>query len=212
MKLGQLASQQNRPTEATKREAAAFLDYVATWPNATLVFRASDMVLRSISDGSHRGEPMGGSRVGGIHFYGSTESRETNGAVQIVCKLLDVQSSSACETELGALYENGRVIAGLRTMAREFGYAQEKPTEVECDNKCAVGIACETEKQKRAAAMDMRFLWVADRVRQGQIRVTWSKGEGNLADFVTKIHPHKHHREMRKFFVRDPPLRRNAKI
>ena len=155
---------------------------------------------------------MGGSRVGGIHFYGSTESRETNGAVQIVCKLLDVQSSSACETELGALYENGRVIAGLRTMAREFGYAQEKPTEVECDNKCAVGIACETEKQKRAAAMDMRFLWVADRVRQGQIRVTWSKGEGNLADFVTKIHPHKHHREMRKFFVRDPPLRRNAKI
>ena len=214
VKLGQLATQQNRPTEATKREAAAFLDYVATWPNATLVFRASDMVLRSISDGSHRGEPQGGSRVGGIHFYGGNDCKDTNGAVQIVCKLLDVQSSSACETELGALYENGRVIAGLRTMASEFGYPQEKPTEVECDNKCAVGIACETEKQKRAAAMDMRFLWVADRVRQGQIRVTWSKGEENLADYVTKIHPHKHHREMRKNFVCDPPLRpprQNAK-
>ena len=207
VKLGQLASQQNRPTEATKKEAAMFLDYVATWPNATLVYRASDMVLRSISDGSHRGEPQGGSRVGGIHFYGS----KTNGAVQIVCKLLDVQSSSACETELGALYENGRVIAGLRTMASEFGYVQEQPTEVECDNKCAVGIACETEKQKRAAAMDMRFLWVADRVRQGQIRVSWSKGEGNLADYVTKIHSHKHHREMRKLFVCDPSMNRQAR-
>jgi hypothetical protein len=206
VKLGQLASQQNSPTEATKREARDFLDYVATWPNATLVFRASDMILRSISDGSHRGEPKGGSRIGGIHFYGSKGAKEVNGAVQIVCKLLDVQSSSACETELGALYENGRVIAGLRNMASEFGYPQEHPTEVECDNKCAVGIACETEKQKRAAAMDMRFLWVADRVRQGQIRVSWSKGEGNLADYVTKIHPHKHHREMRKFFVWDPPL------
>ena len=206
VKLGQLASQQNAPTEATKREARDLLDYVATWPNATLVFRASDMILRSISDGSHRGEPRGGSRIGGIHFYGSKGAKEVNGAVQIVCKLLDVQSSSACETELGALYENGRVIAGLRNMASEFGYPQEQPTEVECDNQCAVGIAGETEKQKRAAAMDMRFLWVADRVRQGQIRVSWSKGEGNLADYVTKIHPHKHHREMRKFFVRDPPL------
>lgn len=171
------------------------------------------MILRCISDGSHRGEPKGGSRVGGIHYFGSKETKEVNGAVQIVCKLLDVQSSSACETELGALYENGRVNAALRTMASEFGYPQEQPTEVECDNKCAVGIACETEKQKRAAAMDMRFLWVADRTRQGQIKVAWSKGAGNLADFVTKIHPHKHHREMRFFFVRDPPMeppRQNA--
>lgn len=206
VKLGQLASQQNRPTEATKREAAAFLDYVATWPNATLVYRASDMVLRTISDGSHRGEPNGGCRIGGIHFLGSADCSDINGALLVVCRLLDVQSSSACETELGGLYENTRAIASLRTLLREMGYEQHKPTEVECDNKCAVGIACETEKQKRAAAMDMRFLWVADRVRQGQIHVRWSSGKSNLADYVTKIHPHKHHREMRKFFVTDPIL------
>ena len=122
-----------------------------------------------------------------------------------MCRLLDVQSSSACETELGALFENGRVIAALRTMASEFGYEQLDPTEVESDNKCAVGIACETEKHKRAAAMDMRFLWVADRVRQGQIKVTWSSGDGNIADYFTKIHPHKHHKEWRKIFVHDSP-------
>ena len=204
VKLGQLASQQNKPTEATKREAAAFLDYVATWPNATLTYRASDMVLRTISDGSHRGEPFGGCRIGGIHFLGAADCSDINGALLVVCRLLDVQSSSACETELGALYENARAIAGLRTLLDELGYTQTRPTEVECDNKCAVGIACETEKQKRAAAMDMRFLWVADRVRQGQIHVRWSAGQGNLADYVTKIHPHKHHRDMRKFFVSDP--------
>ena len=206
VKLGQLASQQNKPTEATKREAAAFLDYVATWPNATLTYRASDMVLRTISDGSHRGEPFGGCRIGGIHFLGAADCSDINGALLVVCRLLDVQSSSACETELGALYENARAIAGLRTLLDELGYTQTRPTEVECDNKCAVGIACETEKHKRAAAMDMRFLWVADRVRQGQIHVRWSAGQGNLADYVTKIHPHKHHRDMRKFFVSDPVL------
>ena len=203
VKLGQLGQMQSKPTETTKREAGAFLDYVNTWPDASVVFYASDMILRCVSDGSHRGEPNGGSRVAGFHYFGTKGSNAINGAVQILCRLLDVQSSSACETELGAVYENARVNAGLRTLAGEMGHPQSAPTEFECDNKCAVGIACDTEKQKRAAAMDMRFLWVADRVRQGQIKVTWSKGEGNLADYFTKIHPHKHHRAMRKHFVQD---------
>jgi hypothetical protein len=203
VKLGQLGAQQSRPTEATKAEARTFLDYVNTWPNAAIVFHASDMILRCVSDGSHRGEPEGGSRVAGFHYYGSAGSSAINGAVQILCRLLNVQSSSACETELGALYENGRINAALRTLVGEMGHWQSGPTEFECDNKCAVGIACGTEKQKRAAAMDMRFLWFADRVRQGQIVVAWQKGDGNLADFFTKIHTHKHHRAMRKMFVED---------
>ena len=51
--------------------------------------------------------------------------------------------------------------------------------------------------------MDMRFLWVADRVRQGQLKVIWRKGETNAADYSTKIHPHKHHKERRHLYVTD---------
>jgi hypothetical protein len=204
VKLGQLGSQQAQPTQRTKQQASQFLDYCHTWPNASITFQASDMVLTCVSDGSHRGEPNGKSRVAGYLYYGSAApSRQLNSATQVLCRLLDVQTSSACETELGGLFENGRAVAALRATAADFGYPQDQPTEVECDNKCAVGIATEQEKQKRAAAMDMRFLWVADRVRQGQLKVIWRKGETNAADYSTKIHPHKHHKERRHLYVTD---------
>ena len=59
--------------------------------------------------------------------------------------------------------------------------------------------------------MDMRFHWIADRVRQGHFTVTWKSGSTNIADYFTKIHMAKHHRIMRNTFVYDPPqLARNT--
>lgn len=69
------------------------------------------------------------------------------------------------------------------------------------DNACAAGIANKTVKQKRSKAMDMRFDWIRDRVKQGQFFVYWRKGEENLADYFTKHHPVEHHRKMRPTYL-----------
>ena len=49
----------------------------------------------------------------------------------------------------------------------------------------------------------MRFYWIRDRVKQGQFKVLWQKGETNLADYFTKHHPPSHHTSMRKIYLHD---------
>jgi hypothetical protein len=51
--------------------------------------------------------------------------------------------------------------------------------------------------------MDMRFHWTKDRVRQGQFIIRWAPGNTNFADFFTKLHPPKHHKLMRQYYVKD---------
>ena len=57
------------------------------------------------------------------------------------------------------------------------------------DNKCASGIASDSVIQRRSKAMDTRFHWTRDRVRQGQFLVVWRPGLHNLADIFTKALP-----------------------
>jgi hypothetical protein len=47
----------------------------------------------------------------------------------------------------------------------------------------------------------MRFYWIRDRVNQGQFRIHWKKGKVNLADYFSKHHPAKHHRDMRPKYL-----------
>jgi hypothetical protein len=42
---------------------------------------------------------------------------------------------------------------------------------METDNTTATGYSNGTIKQKRTKAMDMRFYWIKDRVKQGQLTV-----------------------------------------
>jgi hypothetical protein len=49
--------------------------------------------------------------------------------------------------------------------------------------------------------MDMRFYWIKDRVKQGQISVYWGPVYQNLADYFTKHHLPAHHKIMRKIYI-----------
>ena len=69
------------------------------------------------------------------------------------------------------------------------------------DNSTADGFANDTTKMKRSKAMDMRFYWIQDRVKQGQFTVHWQRGKGNLADYFTKHHPPSHHMKVRPTYL-----------
>ena len=63
------------------RRTNHFLDCVATHPDATLKFHASDMVLWAHSDASYLSEPKARSRAGGFYYLSSkqhTPSHSTN--------------------------------------------------------------------------------------------------------------------------------------
>ena len=56
-------------------------------------------------------------------------------------------------------------------------------------------------KQKRSKAIDMRYHWIRDQVKQDKLCVTWQKGTTNLADYFTKAHPVWYHKTNRSLYV-----------
>ena len=73
--------------------------------------------------------------------------------------------SSAQEAETGAGFFNAKQLLPLRLALEDLGHPQG-PTPIQFDNKAATAIINETVSQKRSKAMDMRFYWLRDRVKQ----------------------------------------------
>jgi hypothetical protein len=74
---------------------------------------------------------------------------------------------------------------------------------METDNTTATGYRNGTIKQKRTKAMDVRFYWIKDRVKQGQFKIYWGPGFQSLADYFTKHHSLAHHKRIRNVYSHD---------
>ena len=126
----------------------------------------------------------------------SNKPLQINGATHVFSSIIPCIMSSAGEAEYASLFAGAQHAASLRTILQDLGYPQP-PTIIMCDNTCAIGIATDSIKQKRSKAIDMRFHWVRDRVRQGQFIIAYIKSADNVADYFTKnLDPLKH-----KFFM-----------
>ena len=201
--LGSIASQQNQPTETTAAAVTKLLNYVSTHPNATIRYHKSDMILHVHSDASYLSEPQARSRAGG-HFYLSNKNCPTpNGPIHTISSIMKNVMSSAAEAEIGAIFINCKDSEPIRTALFEMGHEQP-PTPIQTDNNTATGFLNETIKQKRTKAIDMRFFWVIDRIKQNHFRVYWKSKSENLADYFTKHHSPAHHQRMRKHFIHEP--------
>ena len=78
---------------------------------------------------------------------------------------------------------------------------QTAPTPLQTDNSMAEAVINGKIQTKRTKAMNMRFRWLRDRECQEQFRIYWRPGKYNCADYWTKHHPSKHHRNTRKEFL-----------
>jgi hypothetical protein len=128
------------------------------------------------------------------------DKKLTNGAILIVSKILRHVMSSAAEAEIGAVFINAKEGALLRTTLEELGHPHPS-IPMETDNTTDTGYSNDTIKQKRTKAMDMRFYWIKDRVKQGQFNVYWGPGFQNLADYFTKHHSPAHHKRIREICI-----------
>ena len=110
MALSTIASEQMTGTEQRMEKALQVLDYLATHPNATVKFRASNMVMNIHSDASYLTEPKARSRTCGLFFMGWTPKDnkpiKLNGAFHTLCSILRFVVASAAEAKLGALFLN----------------------------------------------------------------------------------------------------------
>jgi hypothetical protein len=133
-----------------------------------------------------------------------TENPPPNGPIHTVCHKLRNVMASAAEAEVGGLFVNGQDAVPLRTTLKELNHLQP-PTPIKTDNSTASEIANNTLKERKSRAMDMRFYWICDRVKQNQFIIYWRPGTENLGDYFTKHHPASHHRLIRDSFLVPKP-------
>ena len=92
MALSTIASEQTKGTKQTMEKALQVLNYLATHPNATIPFRATDMVMNIHSDVSYLLAPNSRSRACGHFFLGwrpvDGEPICLNGAFHMLCSIL----------------------------------------------------------------------------------------------------------------------------
>jgi hypothetical protein len=206
MALSSIASDQAKATGKTEDQVDQLLDYLASHPDATVRFHASDMILNIHSDASYLSETRARSRACGHFFLGwlpkDGEPIRLNGALFTLCTILKFVASSAAEAELGALFLNCREGRIIRLILEELGHPQPA-TPVHCDNATAAGIANNTVKRQRSRSMEMRYFWVSDLVQRGQFNVAWHPGQENLGDYQSKHHVGAHHQKVRPWYLQE---------
>ncbi len=93
------------------------LDYLATHPNATIRYRASEMILNLHSNASYLSEKGVRSRAAGYFFLGwrpkNGEPIYLNGALLVLSSILKCVAALTAEAELGALFVNLKEVSVL---------------------------------------------------------------------------------------------------
>jgi hypothetical protein len=202
--LSTIASQQTNGTQAVLDACKQLLDYVASHPNASIRYCASDMILALDTDGSYLSEPEGKSRAAAYCYLTKQNDPDFhNGAVLVLSAIIKHVMASASETELAALFYGCKEAIPLRTTLEEMGHPQPGPTPVTTDNTTAVGLTLNTMAPKASKSMDMRFQWLKCRRAQSLFRYLWAKGVKNRADYPSKHHPAAHHQAVRSSYVMD---------
>ena len=176
------------------------MQYLITYPDAVLVFQASDMQLNIHSDASFNSEEGSKSRAGGFHWLGS--DLPYNGAIDVISTTIKSVVSSASEAEYGAAFINATQACSTIQILNFLGH-QQFQVVVTMDNKTAVGVANSTVKSKKSKSMEMRFHWIKDREAQKQFKFIWDKGVNNLADYFTKILPTSEYVSRRHIYVQN---------
>jgi hypothetical protein len=191
--------QQNKQRRLKKTQAATnqLLDYLATHPDATIRYHASDMIIHIHSDASYLPVSNARSHLGGLFFCGDKAPQQDTLNVSIlnVASVINNVVASAAESEVGACFHNAQSGSPLRVTLAQLDHIQP-PTPLRTDNSTAFGILNETIKQKRSKAMDMRYHWLTDGVRKKQFDVYWRPGRENLDDYHTKHHSAQRHKDM----------------
>ena len=77
----------------------------------------------------------------------------------------------------------------------------QSPTPVQVNNNTVSGIVNNICKQIRSKAIDIRFYWIIDRIKQKQFYIYWAPGISNLGDYVSKHYLARHYIYIRPIFL-----------
>lgn len=101
-----------------------FLNYAASYPDAKVIYQASDMILIVDSDATYSVHPKAQSRVGRYLYLENKEQTQFNGPALVLAKIIKNVMTSAAKAEVGALYMNAQEVLAVRQCLIELGHPQ----------------------------------------------------------------------------------------
>ena len=113
--LNDLATRVTKGTQQTMKALKHFFNYCAANSEATVLYRASDMILHNHLDTACLVASEARSRAGGFIYFGNSEDKvqSINGPITVMAKIIKAVMSSAAEAEIGALYMNAQQLFPL---------------------------------------------------------------------------------------------------
>ena len=193
--LKNLAAMQSHPTEETFNKFICLLNYIASHPDATVIYADTAICLHAHSADFYLSVPNARSRTGGIFLLSIISTKDpppdkcpANGPIHVICNIIKIVMISAVEVEIGAGYMTAQEEFSIRTCLEEMEHPQPT-TPIQVNKTTSVGFENRTIKQKRSKEIDKRFYLLQDRCNQGQFIIYWAPGSNNIGDYHTKNHP-----------------------
>ena len=153
--LNEIGQQQASATKDTDAELLQLLDYVATYPNGGILFRASGMVFAGHSDAAHLNVSKALSRAGAhIMISEDTPVPTSNGPVLTVAQIIKFFMSSAAKSKIAGLFICSKAMVPIRNTLIKMGWPQPK-SPIQYDNSTDVGVSNNTIIQRKTKTMNM---------------------------------------------------------
>ena len=75
----------------------------------------------------------------------------------------------------------------IQLILKELVHPQP-PTPMHCVNATAAGISNGSVKPQRSRSIEMRYFYICDQVKNGELDVIWHPGKENMGDYASKHH------------------------
>jgi len=174
-----IGMKQASATQHTLAACNQMLDYLATYPNDGITYKASKMIVCAHSDASYCSEAQSRSRAG-AHIFLSNDDPipQSNGPIQSNSSVMKSVYDAAGEAETAVLFKCAQDMVPLRNALNEMGWPQPR-SPIQVNNSTAEGFANNTIIIKRMRALEMRLNWLKDREAQEQFRFFWDWDKGS---------------------------------
>jgi hypothetical protein len=193
--LNAISAQQAKATIHMEQLVETLLNYVATYPNDGIVYKASDLVLCAHADAGYLSKTRSRSRAC-AHIFLSEDnlSPRFNVTVLTIATIIKFVMASVAEAELAALLIATREMVPHQQTLIDMGWPQpQRQSPIQTDNLTAVGVTNKTIVPKRSKMVDMRLWWLRCWGSQNQFHYYCNAGLKNWADYSTKHHPNIYH-------------------
>src|SRR6185503_18899322 len=108
------------------------------------------------------------------------------GPVAWKSKLQSSTSLSSVEAEYVALCATIREATWLRQLLIEIGFSPNGPTLIAEDNKGCIAVSSNNRTDNRTKHIDVKYHYVREQIRKGQVQVHYVPTERMIADMFTK--------------------------